>query len=204
MGRVPHNLNSLTSCAADSMLLLSLHCSTITDGSQSILDNFFYANHFTTQFLSVIINTNAHYVMATNTNTPFDIQRLIAKADQRRKHDHQQWNQFIDQLENPVSDRIFSTPKDKQHLRAFMAHRATGIDRHTRLIHKLQHYFDRECEDLSLRPESGLIPRPKTAPKSDLWHGRDRMFEVRAQRKGSIESRELQQMIQQDNRRKQG
>ena len=136
--------------------------------------------------------------MATNTNTPFDIQRLIAKADQRRKHDHQQWNQFIDQLADPVSDRMFSTPKETQHLRAFMAHRATGIDRYTRLIHKLQHYFDQHSDDLSLRPESGLIEKGKPAPDySHNWHGRDDMFEVRAQRKGSIESRELQQLMKQ-------
>jgi hypothetical protein len=143
--------------------------------------------------------------MATNTNTPFDLQRLIAQADQRRKHDHQQWNQFVDQLADPVSDRIFSTPKATQHLRAFMKHNATGIDRHTRLIHRLQHYFDRECADLSLRPETGLIPKGTPAQdNSHNWHGRDDMFEVRAQRKGSREERELQQMIQQHNRRKRG
>ena len=131
----------------------------------------------------------------------YNLQGLIAQADQQRKRDHQQWDQFVDQLENPRPHFKAAQP-DKTHLRAFMAHRATGIDRHTRLIHKLQHYFDQHCDDLSLRPQSGLIPTGRSAPDhSHNWHGRDDMFEVRAQRKGSPEARELEQLMKQ---RKQG
>jgi len=131
----------------------------------------------------------------------YNLQGLIAQADQQRKRDHQQWDQFVDQLENPRPHFKAAQP-DRRHLRAFMAHRATGIDRHTRLIHKLQHYFDQHCDDLSLRPQSGLIPTGESAPDhSHNWHGRDDMFEVRAQRKGSPEARELEQLMKQ---RKQG
>ena len=132
----------------------------------------------------------------------YNLQGLIAQADQQRKRDHEQWDQFVDQLENPLRDRILPRHPDTQHLRAFMAHRATGIHRHTRLIHKLQHYFDQQCPDLSLRPESGLIEQGEPAADySHNWHGRDDMFEVRAQRKGSPEARELEQLMKQ---RKQG
>ena len=131
----------------------------------------------------------------------YNLQGLIAQADQQRKRDQEQWDQFVDQLENPRPHFIATQP-DRTHLRAFMAHRATGIHRHTRLIHRLQHYFDQHCNDLSLRPGSGLVPKGEAAPDhSHNWHGRDDMFEVRAQRKGSREERELQQLMKQ---RKQG
>lgn len=135
----------------------------------------------------------------------YNLQGLIAQADQQRKRDQEQWDQFIDQLDNPLPNRILSTPKDTQHLRAFMAHRATGIDRATRLIHKLQHYFDQQCPDLSLRPGSGLIEKGEAAPDySHNWHGRDDMFEVRAAKVGSQAYYELQAITQNLNRRRHG
>ena len=134
-------------------------------------------------------------------HTQFDLDQLIAHSDQLRQRQHHDWEQFVEATENP-RPHFTATQPDRTHLRAFMAHNATGIDRHSQLIRKLQLYFDQHCDDLSLRPESGMIPKGRSAPDhSHNWHGRDDMFEVRAQRKGSPEARELEQLMKQ---RKQG
>ena len=148
--------------------------------------------------------------------TPFDIAELKRREREYRRERTREFDEFCRELTDSEHHchKLLARIRERHgtahtqaitELRQFMKHNATGIDRHTRLIHKLQIWFDQECPDLSLRRETGLIPKGTQAQdNSHNWHGRDDMFEVRAQRKGSIEERELQQMIQQDNRRKRG
>ena len=136
-------------------------------------------------------------------HTPFDIAELKRREREYRRERTREFDEFCRELDDSeyhcrkLLARI-PHPQGISELRQFMKHNAAGIDRHTRLIHKLQIWFDQECPDLSLTPQSGLIAKSKAAPdNSHNWHGRDDMFEVRAQRTGSIEARELEQLMKQ-------
>ncbi len=135
--------------------------------------------------------------------TPFDIDELKRREREYRRERTREFDEFcreLDDSEHYCRKLLARIPHSQgiSELRQFMKHNATGIDRHTRLIHKLQIWFDQECPDLSLTPKSGLIAKGEAAPDySHNWHGRDDMFEVRAQRTGSIEARELEQLMKQ-------
>ena len=141
--------------------------------------------------------------------TPFDIAELKRREREYRRERTREFDEFCRELDDSeyycrkLHDKIVARhgtgyTEAITELRQFMRHNATGIDRHTRLIHKLQIWFDQECPDLSLTPTSGLIAKTEAAPdNSHNWHGRDDMFEVRAQRTGSIEARQLEQLMKQ-------
>ena len=142
-------------------------------------------------------------------HTPFDIAELKRREREYRRERTREFDEFCRELDEPdhYCRKLLTRIRERHgtayteaitELRQFMKHNAAGIDRHTRLIHKLQIWFDQECPDLSLTPESGLIPKGTQAQdNSHNWHGRDDMFEVRAQRTGSIEARELEQLMKQ-------
>ena len=127
--------------------------------------------------------------------TPFDLAELCRKERELRRTRSREWDLFVQGVEHPQPSTIHKDP-DTARLRSFMRIQARGLDRHSQLIRTLQIYFDRNCPDLSLTPQSGLItPSKPTASESHNWHGRDDLFEVRAQRQGSREARELQQLM---------